>query len=384
VRPHDDFPGGVAATRVRFRRSPFVVLYWRGTRLLAHEYARGHVAEISTAVAAALHACTKWQTIAGLERELGVSLPRARDYARVLLSHGFVRLAGAKQDPRDRAMASLDAWNPSAGLFHDVSRRVTFLTPAAAAAFTRRRARESPMPPAVKRLRRTAVVPLPKPQTEGEFPNVLRSRRTWRRFGAAPVPIEDVATALGLTAGVQQWVPTELGRVPLKTSPSGGARHPIEVYICARRIAGLEPGLYHYASDIHALECLRRGDLTRRLPQWMPHSQSLAQAAFIVIFTAVMERETWRYRYARAYRAVIAEAGHVCQTFCLTATWLGLAPFCLMGLDDASIEHDLGLDGVRETVLYAAGAGTRPHGASWAPRRKGTLDSVPNRAFTDL
>ena len=230
------------------------------------------------------------------------------------------------------------------------------------------------MPPAVKRLRRTAVVPLPKPQTDGEFPNVLRSRRTWRRFGAAPVAVEDVSTALGLTAGVQHWVPTELGRVPLKTSPSGGARHPIEVYICARRVSGLEPGLYHYASDIHALECLRQGDLTGRVPRWMPHSQSLARAAFIVIFTAVLERETWRYPYARAYRAVVAEAGHVCQTFCLTATWLGLAPFCLMGLDDASVEQDLGLDGVRETVLYAAGAGTRPQGTSWAPRPRGKVE----------
>ena len=89
----------------------------------------------------------------------------------------------------------------------------------------------------------------------------------------------------------------------------------------------------------------------------MPHSEYFAKAAFVVMMTAVLDRQVWRYPYARAYRAALTEAGHVCQTFCLTATWLGLAPFCLMGLDDAAIEQDLGIDGVRETALYVAGAG---------------------------
>jgi len=76
--------------------------------------------------------------------------------------------------------------------------------------------------------------------------------------------------------------------------------------------------------------------------------------------TAVFPRVQWRYSFPRAYRVVLAEAGHVCQTFCLTATWLGLAPFCSMALADSRIENDLGIDGVTESVLYAAGVGTRP------------------------
>jgi hypothetical protein len=68
----------------------------------------------------------------------------------------------------------------------------------------------------------------------------------------------------------------------------------------------------------------------------------------------------WKYSYARAYRAAFIEAGHLCQTFCLVATWLGLAPFCSMALADSRIERDLGLDGVSESVLYCAGVGTRP------------------------
>jgi hypothetical protein len=81
------------------------------------------------------------------------------------------------------------------------------------------------------------------------------------------------------------------------------------------------------------------------------------------------------------YRAALAEAGHVCQTFCLAATWRGLAPFCLMGLNDTLIEQDLGIDGIRETVLYVAGAGTRPRGSAWAPRPRGSYTVRRNPVF---
>ena len=56
---------------------------------------------------------------------------------------------------------------------------------------------------------------------------------------------------------------------------------------------------------------------------------------------------------------MLLEAGHFCQTFCLVATWLGLAPFCTAALVDEQVEKDLGLNGATETVLYAAGVG--PH-----------------------
>jgi nitroreductase len=83
--------------------------------------------------------------------------------------------------------------------------------------------------------------------------------------------------------------------------------------------------------------------------------------------TAVFDRVQWRYPYARAYRAVLAESGHLCQTFCLVATWLGLAPFCTMALADSRIERDLKIDGVSESVIYAAGVGARPKDVDWAP-----------------
>jgi len=54
---------------------------------------------------------------------------------------------------------------------------------------------------------------------------------------------------------------------------------------------------------------------------------------------------------------VLLDAGHFCQTFCLVATWLGLAPFCTAALKDTVIEKDLGIDGIHKSVLYVAGVG---------------------------
>jgi SagB-type dehydrogenase family enzyme len=81
--------------------------------------------------------------------------------------------------------------------------------------------------------------------------------------------------------------------------------------------------------------------------------------------TAVLPRVWWRYPNARSYRAILLDAGHVCQTFCLVATWLGLAPFCTMAMDDRRIERDLRIDGTHEILLYAAGVGSKPADGRW-------------------
>jgi SagB-type dehydrogenase family enzyme len=145
-------------------------------------------------------------------------------------------------------------------------------------------------------------------------------------------------------------------------------------------VHGIRPGIYHYAADVHALERVGRERVNAKmLRRYVPRSGHFAKASAMVFFTAVFERQLWRYPYARAYRAALVEAGHVCQTFCLTATWLGLAPFSVMGLADSQIEKDLGIDGVSEAVLYAAGVGVRPRGVAWAPLARGSLKSVRNK-----
>jgi SagB-type dehydrogenase family enzyme len=135
-------------------------------------------------------------------------------------------------------------------------------------------------------------------------------------------------------------------------------------------VKGIASGIYHYQPGSHELHLVR--GLTARASRaamvaYLPRQGFYGDASALVLMSAVFPRVQWRYPFARAYRTVLAEAGHHAQTFCLAATWLGLAPFCTMALADSRIERDLGIDGVSESVLYATGVGPRPAGVTWAP-----------------
>jgi SagB-type dehydrogenase family enzyme len=276
----------------------------------------------------------------------------------------------------DRPVAGLEAeardwrpWGPAASFFHFATRDVPFASDLAEVhRRMRAKARREPLPLAIKRHRGAPQVALPPMRATGDFPAVVRGRRTWRQFGARAASVADLADVLGLTFGVQRWVGLPgIGRVALKSSPSGGALHPIECYVLALRVDGLARGLYHYRGDTHVLERLPRRAGVADVPRFLPGQPWYAGASAVVLMTAVFARTRWRYPNGRAYRVILAEAGHLCQTFCLAATWRGLAPFCTMALADTIIERKIGVDGVSEAVIYAAGFGTRPAGVDWAP-----------------
>ena len=367
----------VSRATLRFRRARHLVFYWRGNRLFVHNYATGRRVGAAPPLCRLLDCCGDWKTGDEIASALDVPVRLLRPFIRRLVDESMLARSDRAEDSRTRAMSSLDAWNPEAGLFHTATKDVRFWPAIEAGRQARAKARHVPMPRAVKRYRGAKAVRLPPP-ADGPFAGVLVARRTWRRFSTKPLALQDLATLLGLSAGVQQWVRSSPRDLPLKTSPSGGARHPIECYVVARNVRGLGPGVYHYAADRHTLERIHGPVSSKRIGSYYPSSRYFAKAPAHVFLTAVFARQLWRYPYARAYRAALAEAGHVCQTFCLTATWRGLAPFCLMGLADSLIEHDLGIDGITESVLYAAGVGHPPRGASWAPLVRGSLSARRN------
>jgi len=348
---------------VRFRRAPHVVSFWQDDRLLFANYATGRRVAAAPLVTEILHVCGRWRSFEALAAHFDeysdVSLRAAID---TLERHGLLTRSNRRPDPRDRAMEAWSAWNPAAGFFHFSTKDVRFRGDRA---FTARRLQRKfkadPPPPAVKRYPRARALALPAVATENAFAKVLLERRTWREFSRRPVTLGDLSTLLGLTWRIQWWrrLPG-IGRQARKTSPSGGSLHPIELYVLVRNVEGVKPGLYHYAADRHRLELLRAGATRAQIVRYLPTQTFYGTAAAVMLMTAVFARTRWKYEFPRAYRVILAEAGHLCQTFCLTATWLGLAPFCTMALADSKIEKDLGIDGITESVIYAAGVGVRP------------------------
>jgi SagB-type dehydrogenase family enzyme len=361
------------AGEILYRRAPHIVCYWKSGQFIFHNYASDTRCGASALACDVLNFFEDWKSLADLqEYKPAVESPVLQQLVDALVKVSLVHRADQPLPDAERAMGRLDRWNPEAGFFHSATKNVQYVESATVERELLALAENEPMPPAIKRYPGSHTVTLPPPTVDGPFADVLLARRSWRRFGEGTIPLATFSNLLGLTAGVQQWVDVPgQGRVALKTSPSGGARHSIEVYVLAWRIDGLAAGLYHYAPDIHALESVQAGLGSSRVPSYLPEGGYWTDACALVLFSSVYERETWRYHYSRAYRAPLVEAGHLCQTFCLLATSYGLAPFCAMALGDKAIEQDLQLDGISESVLYAAGVGIRPTGLAWAPAPQG-------------
>jgi SagB-type dehydrogenase family enzyme len=357
--------------RVRefYRRSPYLVCYWRSRQFVFENYANRARVAAAPLTCEILHFFHRWRSAGALARHFPdfseVSLTRALSN---LIRIGFLDRSGASPDSKAKALATWRAWSPAASYFHQSTKDShTPIEPEDSVQLLRQRARTNPMPATIKHYPGSRQISLPPPKKIGEFPGVLLQRRTWRQFSPHPVELDNLATLLGLTFGVQSWLQLKgIGRVGLKTSPSGGARHPIEAYVLALRVQGLRRGLYHYNAGKHRLELLEPGATAARASSYLNGQWWFGAAAALVFMTAVFARPQWKYPASRAYRIVLLDAGHLCQTFCLAATWLGLAPFCTMAFADLKIENDLKIDGVTESIIYAAGVGMRPKETDWA------------------
>lgn len=353
-----------------YRRSPHLVSYWRGRQLIFENYASRTRVSAAPLTCEILHFFDRWRPAEGLVRRFSHYSPASLERAvEALVRVGLLERSRGPQDDRAEVLTTWREWSPAASFLHFSTKDAHApIDPGDSMRELRRRARMNPMPSAVKGYPKTRQVRLPPPECDGEFPQVLLTRRTWRQFSRRPVELEKLATLLDLSFGVQSWLDLPgVGRVALKTSPSGGARHPIEAYLLALRVKGLPRGLYHYAAGTRRLELLRRGASSAQAVHYLSGQWWFGGAAAVVLMTAVFARTQWKYPAPRAYRVVLIDAGHVCQTFCLVATWLALAPFCTMALADSRIEKDLGVDGARESVVYAAGVGLPPKSTHWAP-----------------
>lgn len=350
---------------MHWRRASSIFSYWADGRFVVENYRTGQAVSASPVTARVLDLFDSWRSLEEICQELPeYSFESVRRSIRQLMRNGLLVAEGSPQSQDDqRFLESWSSWTPHAAILHFGSKDVPY-TSSNERAIKRLRAylKEGPQPESFKclsRKPRSKDVSLPyPPPAKSSFLRVLLERRTHRAFAPEPLDIGRLSTLLhytwGVTGSINHWL---LGALPLKTSPSAGARHPCEVYVVALGVSGLSPGLYHYASDRNALEHIPVKVSRKKAGRYCARQAWVEAAAALFLITAVFPRSMWKYRFSRAYRTVLADAAHLSQTFCLVATYLRLAPFCTMALKDSLIERDLGIDGVNESILYVTGVG---------------------------
>lgn len=164
----------------------------------------------------------------------------------------------------------------------------------------------------------------------------LSARRSVRRFGAAPLALEEVAQLLWAAQGIT----AETGQ-GLRTAPSAGARYPLEVALVAGEITGLAPGAYRYAPRSHSLWRAVEGDLRAELAAAALGQTWIAKAPCVAVLAGVYGRTTSKYG-ARGERYVHMEAGHVGQNLYLQARALGLGTTMVGAFRDTKVRKLLG------------------------------------------
>ena len=132
--------------------------------------------------------------------------------------------------------------------------------------------------------------------------------------------------------------------------------YPIETYVVANRVEGLDAGLYHYRVKGHMLERLVAGDRSEQLVEATLGQKMCREAPVVAAWTAIFKRTSGRYGQ-RAYRYVYLDAAHVAANFMLAATSLGLGTCQIGAFLDEEVNALLGVDGDEESALYLSTAG---------------------------
>ncbi len=188
-------------------------------------------------------------------------------------------------------------------------------------------------------------VELPDPGRDGEasLEQALSERRSVRSFADAPLDMRAIAQLLWAAQGVSD--PAR----GLRTAPSAGATYPLETYVVAGNVTGLEPGVYRYSPEDHALVLTDTGDVRGAIAAAALSQDFIAEAPATIVIAGVYARTAQRYG-ERATRYVHMEVGHAGQNICLQATALGLGTVPVGAFRDQQVAEVLGLPADHEPL----------------------------------
>jgi SagB-type dehydrogenase family enzyme len=190
-------------------------------------------------------------------------------------------------------------------------------------------------PDVYKRYPGVKGLPLPREVAlPGDRLSAIARRRPQEGHGG-PVSLEMLSGILLLGCTLTARARHAGGDFHYRSAPSAGALYPCELYAAVGVIAGMEPGLYHYAVQDHALTPLYLTPLQETLSLYV---------------TAIFFRSAWKYR-ERAYRYHLLDAGHVLENLVLAFRALRVPHGIQYDFDDEMVNDFLRLDPNQEVCL---------------------------------
>ena len=186
-------------------------------------------------------------------------------------------------------------------------------------------------------------------------------RRSTAELGGGELALAHLALVLaGATGCTAPAVGPDGEPRPGRAAPSGGGLYPLDLVVVPLRCPALDRVAYRYDPERNALEPMPGGTHPGGLDDILYQPEVAASAGALVVVVATFARTRIKYGL-RGYRFALLEAGHVVHCALLAAAAAELRAVPLGGLVERRLERRLGLDGVRESVVYAFAVG-RPGG----------------------
>lgn len=171
----------------------------------------------------------------------------------------------------------------------------------------------------------------------------IAGRRSIRAYGKEKIEEKDISQLLWAAQGI-----TDKAR-GLRTAPSAGALYPLEIYVAISMVEGMEAGLYKYNPADHSLILKKSGDIREDLYYVSLRQNSVKDAAAVIIYCAVFERTSSRYK-DKAEQYVFIETGHSAQNVYLQAEALNLGTVAMGAIDNEGVKKALELPDEEDPV----------------------------------
>lgn len=181
-------------------------------------------------------------------------------------------------------------------------------------------------------------IKLPAPRLKGtvSVEESIFKRRCVRDYKTDAISLEQLSQLLWAAQGIT-------AADFFRAAPSAGASYPLELFVIAGNIKGIDAGIYHYNVKEHSLSLHMKGDAREKLGTTAAFNQKcISQAPACMSICAVYERTMKTYG-KRGERYVHIDTGHAAENIALQAVALGLATVMVGAFEDKKVAEILNL-----------------------------------------
>ncbi len=176
-----------------------------------------------------------------------------------------------------------------------------------------------------------SIIKLPEPDTKGCIPleTTLSTRRSLKYYKDEPLSLNTVSQLLWSVQGITN-------NQGLRAAPSAGAIYPLDIYLVAGNITGLNHGVYLYNPNKNELQKTSNKDKRKLLSEAALMQEAIKHAPLSIVITGLFEKTTNRYN-RRGIQYVYLEAGHAAQNLNLQAVALDLGSVAIGAFSDEKV-----------------------------------------------